>query len=121
MGGPSQDETFDGIRREQARRRAAVGRHAHLVQDVSATLYRFDPIGLADGGNLDAYDFEAEMIQENLFGGVAGVAAVQALVHRVLVEQFDADLAGAPGDHAALAAEIWGLWAEAYGVDSGGP
>jgi hypothetical protein len=89
-----------------------------IVREISAILHRFDPIGIADGDNLDEYDFEAEIIRENIFGGATGVAAVQALVHEVLVDQFDADLAGAPEDHAGLAAEIWELWEAAEGTGS---
>ena len=114
MDEASWEEISARVRREQERRRAAVAGHRDLVRQVSAALYRLDPIGIAFGDNLDEYDSEADIIVEHLLGGTAGVEAVRTLVHRVLVEQFDADLAGSPADLGELPAEIW-----AKAVESG--
>ncbi|MDF2442557.1 MAG: hypothetical protein JWR01_760 [Subtercola sp.] len=76
--------------------------------DISRILFEADPVGINFSTNSDEYDPEASAILAKL-GSVDSVASLQACVHSVFVEWFDASLAGPVGRYENIAQDIWAL------------
>jgi hypothetical protein len=104
--------------RKEARLRA-VGPHRHFADDVSAILFRHDPIGINFEVNTDEYDAEAESIVLRLVSAPAidSASTVRAIIHQEFVSWFDQQMAGPPERYEAIAREIWELLAAYPGTD----
>ena len=92
-----------------ARRREATADQRQLVQAVSKTLFRADPIGIDFETNTSEDDPEAETIVIAL-RNASDPQDVLILTQRCFVEWFDAETAGPPSRYTAVAEEIWNLW-----------
>jgi hypothetical protein len=77
--------------------------------ELSAILFRLDPIGLNFEENTDEYDHEAGTILPRL-RGCGSVADVDRVVHEELTRWFAPDLADRARNRAQLAEEIWSWW-----------
>lgn len=112
-GRPTVDEQWEGISEEaaaaKASRVAATADSRDLVEAISDTLFRADPVGINLGTNIDEYGSEAETIVIAL-PNTSGPRDVQRLVHECFVQWFDSQMAGPPARFAGLADEIWDLW-----------
>jgi hypothetical protein len=85
--------------------------HGKLFQDVSAILYKLDPIGIGarTGGPSDEYDAEAGTIIPRLKECKAAVDA-QKVVFEEFVRWFGADTAGNYQSYVDEGAAIWDAW-----------
>lgn len=84
-------------------------RYGRLFDDVSALLFRHDPIGINFDTNTDEYDPEARTILPRL-----SQCQSEADVLRVVIEEFHVwfgdDIREDKVSYASIAAEIWRLW-----------
>ncbi|UOY01329.1 hypothetical protein [Blastococcus sp. PRF04-17] len=88
-----------------AHRREVTTPYRRLLADVEASLYRHDPIGIADAENADEYSHEAATIVPRL-RDVETVEDVQRIVHEEFVRWFSAEDAGPVDRYRAIAEEI---------------
>ena len=80
-----------------------------LVSDVTALLYRLDPLELAPVGvPADEYRPEAETITQRV-GEAQTAEELERIMHEEFVAWFSPELAGPPERYAALARETWTL------------
>jgi hypothetical protein len=79
-----------------------------LLDEISAILFRNDPVGINFDDNTDEYDAEAATILARLHH-CAHSEDVLALVHRECRRWFGRD-AGPIERYEAAAADIWALW-----------
>ncbi len=96
------------ILRERAALRQQFGA---LFDDLSAALFRHDPIGINFGTNRDEYDPEVGTILPRL-KDCTSEADVARVTHEEFVRWFGADDAGPIERYAKAADEIWRLWSE---------
>jgi len=80
-----------------------------LFDEVSAALFRDDPIGINFNTNTDEYDPEVGTILPRL-KGCESAADVTRVVHEEFVRWFDARTAGPISRYESVAATIWQLW-----------
>ena len=90
-------------------RKALRAQYGTLLDEVSAILFRIDPIGINFERNVDEYDLEAGTIVPRL-PACARVEDVQRIVHEEFVKWFDGEIAGPPERYRVAAAEIWQAW-----------
>jgi hypothetical protein len=85
--------------------------HAALFQEVSAILYRLDPIGIGAriGSPSDEYDAEAGTIIPRL-GACQSARDVQTVVFEEFVRWFGDDIAGKPDLYEEEGTRIWKAW-----------
>jgi len=94
------------------RERAALrDRFGPLFDDVSAALFRDDPIGINFETNADEYEPEVGTILPRLESCESASDAVR-VVHEEFERWFGADTAGPAERYESVAAEIWQLWSE---------
>ncbi len=85
--------------------------HAKLFQEVSAILYKLDPIGIGAkiGSPSDEYDAEAGTIIPRL-GACQSARDVQKVVFEEFVRWFGDDTAGKLDSYLEEGAQIWEAW-----------
>jgi len=76
-----------------------------LLNEVSAILFRHDPIGISFEDNIDEYDPEAGTILPRLRSGLSAEETT-VIVHEELFRWFERETAGSPERYSAIAAEI---------------
>lgn len=86
-------------------RRRLTGAYKLAMLEISAILFRHDPVGINFGGNTDEYDLEAGTILPRLRIDMTTEAAT-AIVHEEFVRWFTLGEAGAKSRYANIAAEI---------------
>jgi hypothetical protein len=82
-----------------------------LYNEVSAVMFKIDPIGINYQTNTDEYDFEAGAVIARL-KDCATADDVATVLQEVFTESFDAQMAGDRSRYAGMAREIWALWAK---------
>ena len=90
-------------------RRKLKGDYKVLFEEVSAILFRHDPISLDFETNIDEYDPEARTILPRL-RSCNSAADVARVVHEEFVRWFEPDIAGPLARYTEPASEIWALW-----------
>jgi hypothetical protein len=80
-----------------------------VFDDVTAALFRCDPMGLNFGDNTDEYNPEARTILPRL-SRCSTVEEALAAVHEEFQRWFGADTAGPASRYAETAAEVWRIW-----------
>ena len=96
----------DRILRERAAIRVQFGT---LFDNVSAALFRDDPVGINFETNTDEYEPEVGSILPRL-KGCASEGDVARVVHEEFVRWSGADAAGHVERYVSVASEIWQLW-----------
>lgn len=84
-------------------------RYKQLMDDVSAILFRHDPIGLNFEENTDEYDFEAGLILPGLSTCAAADDALQ-IVFAEFQRCFGQEVAGPITRYHDVARDIWARW-----------
>ncbi len=82
---------------------------AELFAEVSAVLFRVDPMGLNYETNTDEYDPETREILARI-GSVSDGDQLQMVLHQVFSMMFDPAMAGPLGHYREAAEQIWALW-----------
>lgn len=80
-----------------------------LFDDVSAALFRADPIGLNFEENTDEYDTEARTILPRLTH-CSSVEDALVVIHEEFEHWFGAERAGHRSRYVEVAAEVWAIW-----------
>ena len=80
-----------------------------LFDDVSALLFRHDPIGINFDANTDEYDPEARTIVPRLAQCDSESDVLEAVMEE-FHHWFGDDIRADKVDYRAIAAEIWQLW-----------
>lgn len=96
----------DEIASERAALRAQYGA---LYDELSAVLFRHDPVGINYSTNTDEYDPEVRAILPRL-DTCTSAEDVTRVVHEEFIRFFDATIAGPLPRYEAAASEIWDLW-----------
>jgi hypothetical protein len=86
-----------------------------LFGEISAILFRHDPIGINFDDNTDEYDAEAGTILGRLRPN-ASVEEVTAIVHDEFIRWFERETAGPSQKYSAIAAEILRAYTEDRGL-----
>jgi len=85
--------------------------YGQLFDDVSAILFRYDPIGINYGTNVDEYDPEARTILPRL-----GACRSDADVLNVVIDEFHhwfgEDIRADSTNYHQIAASIWETWSQ---------
>ena len=90
--------------------RAAVQRQfGTLFDEVTAILFRLDPIGINFGHNTDEYKSEVSTILPRMESATSEQDA-RRIIHEEFVKWFNARTAGPQERYASAAAEIWTAW-----------
>lgn len=97
-------------------RLAALQGEEALVQDLTATLFRLDPIGLNFETNTDEYEAEAQTIALRL-PSVSNLDEVREMVHEEFVRWFGADVAGNPAKYVTAAQAVLAAWHRHHPLD----
>ena len=82
-----------------------------LFDEISAILFRQDPIGINFDDNTDEYDAEAGTILGRLRPNTS-VEEVTTIVHEEFIRWFDRETAGPRQKYSAIAAEILRAYTE---------
>jgi hypothetical protein len=100
-------------------RRRAVQRYKSVVGDLTAMLYREDPIGIASGPD-DEYEPEAATIAVWLMRAKhLDLEDVRRQVHEGFVGWFGADIAGEPARYDSIAQAVLAVWHRHHPPESG--
>jgi hypothetical protein len=94
------------IDEEHRRLRAEYGT---LFADITAILFRHDPIGLDFEDNIDEYDCEARTILPRL-KTCHSAEDVLTVVHEEFERWFEPDIAGRRERYVSIANDVWALW-----------
>ena len=97
--------TQDEITLHREERKRLSSSYKQLLNEVSAILFRHDPIGINFEDNTDEYDPEAGTILPRLRIGLSAEETT-AIVHEAFVRWFERETAGSPDRYSAVAAEI---------------
>lgn len=100
------------FRARHTERKARVAPYRELVDEISALLFRHDPIGINFEDNTDEYDPEAETIVLRLVdsGTDLSVEQTEVVVHEEFVHWFGDGVAGPVDRYRKIAQEIRELW-----------
>ena len=79
--------TPEDIKAAEDNRKALTGVYKQLLGEISAILFRYDPIGINFEDNTDEYDAEAGTILPRLRGDMSAEEAT-AIVHEEFVRWF---------------------------------
>lgn len=90
-------------------RRLLKAEYRELFDEVSALLFRHDPIGINFETNDDEYEAEVGTILPRL-RSCRSADEVCRVVHEEFVRWFDAETAGPHDRYAKIASEIWAHW-----------
>ena len=99
----------DWIKKARAERSEVKKRYGELFAEVSAILYRHDPIGIASGAPSDEYDPEVGTILPRL-KECRSEQDAQNVVFEEFGRWFGEDIAGARELYAKPSLEIWQAW-----------
>jgi hypothetical protein len=102
---PNGTVTPEEIRAARDNRKALTGVYKQLLEEISAILFRHDPIGINFEENTDEYEQEAGTILTRLRADMTAEEAT-AMVHAEFVQWFSRADAGPEGRYASIAAEI---------------
>ena len=105
------------IRLHREERKILSGSYKKLLSEISAILFRHDPIGINFEVNTDEYDSEAGTILSRLHPHLSLGEAIM-IVHEEFVRWFDLPTAGPREGYSVIAAEIltvYEKWAESIG------
>ncbi|HEY1172232.1 MAG TPA: hypothetical protein VGH19_12735 [Verrucomicrobiae bacterium] len=91
-------------------------RYRKLFTELSALLFRHDPIGISFDDNTDEYELEVGTILPRL-ATCSSKDDVQRVVYEEMVNWFDAEIAGSFESYQLVAEEIWMIWRREDGVD----
>ena len=80
-----------------------------LFDDVTAALFRTDPMGLNFEDNIDEYDPEARTILPRL-QHCSTLEEARVAIHEEFQKWFGADIAGPIDRYSEAAAEVWSIW-----------
>ena len=83
--------------------------YGSLFDEITAMLFRHDPIGLDFEDNTDEYECEARTILPRL-KTCRSADDVLTVVHEEFQRWFDPDTAGPCEKYAAIANDVWALW-----------
>jgi hypothetical protein len=97
--------TPDEVRLHREERKRLSSSYKQLLNEVSAILFRHDPIGINFEDNTDEYDPEAGTILPRLRRGLSAEETT-TIVHEEFVRWFEWETAGSPERYSAIAAEI---------------
>lgn len=97
--------TPEDIKAAAENRKALKRVYKQLLAEISAILFRHDPIGINFEDNRDEYDAEAGTILPRLRGDMTAEEAT-AVVHEEFVRWFSHGDAGPEGKYASIATEI---------------
>ena len=111
-GAVEPEKQFERAIPSREERRIALAPHQQLVDDVSALLFRHDPIGINFEHNTDEYDPEADTIVLRLVDieSTPPVDELQQVVHDEFVRWFG-DTAGPHAHYHAITVELQALLA----------
>lgn len=90
--------------------------NGRLVDELTAMLFRLDPMGLNFETNTDEYVAEARTIALRL-PGVSDLDGLREMIHQEFVRWFDADLAGDAAVYAAVAQATLAIWHRHHPLD----
>ncbi len=108
--------TPDEVRLYREERKRLSSSYKQLLNEVSAILFRQDPIGINFEDNTDEYDPEAGTILPRLRGGLS-VEESTAIVHEEFVRWFEPETAGSRERYTAIAAEILSAYQKSKSID----
>ena len=108
--------TPDEVSLHREERKRLSSSYKQLLNEVSAILFRHDPIGINFEDNTDEYDPEAGTILPQLRSGIS-VEETTAIVHEELVRWFEPETAGSRERYTAIAAEILTAYQKWKSVD----
>src|SRR5580698_1989063 len=97
--------TPDEVRLNREERKKLSASYQQLLTEVSAILFRHDPIGINFEDNTDEYDPEAGTILTRLRRDLSP-EQMTAIVHEEFVRWFERETAGPRERYTAVAAEI---------------
>jgi len=97
--------TPDEVSLHREERKRLSSSYKRLLNEVSAILFRHDPIGINFEDNPDEYDPEAGTILPRLRRDLS-VEETTAIVHEEFVRWFEAETAGSRERYSTIAAEI---------------
>jgi hypothetical protein len=81
-----------------------------VEKEISAILFKIDPVGINYEHNTDEYDYEAKLINDRLkFGGFEGVNDFSLFICGVFYRSFNGHLEFKPEHCLTAAYEIWNL------------
>jgi hypothetical protein len=92
-----------------AERQRLKAEYRGLFDEVSALLFRLDPIGINFECNTDEYEPEVGTILP-LLRSCSSAEDVRRIVHQEFVRWFGADSAGPEEHYSNIATEIWECW-----------
>ena len=101
--------TPDEIRTATDKRKALTGVYKQLLEEISAILFRHDPIGINFEDNTDEYNAEAGTILPRLRRDMTA-EEVTAVVHEEFVRWFSGVDAGPEEKYAVIATEILAVY-----------
>jgi hypothetical protein len=85
--------------------------YGDLFDQISATLFEADPIGINFETNTDEYESEVRTILLQL-KDTRSVKDVEKIVYKEFCFWFGVDTAGPRKKYHPIAVKIWGLWCE---------
>ena len=97
--------TPDEVKLHRAERKRLSSSYKLLLNEISAVLFRHDPIGINFEDNTDEYDAEAGTILTRLRRDLS-VEETTAIVHEEFVRWFEPGTAGSRERYSAIATEI---------------
>jgi len=97
--------TPDEVSRLRDERKRLTITYKGLFSEISALLFRHDPIGIKFDDNTDEYDAEAGTILPRLRRDVS-IEELTTIVHEEFVRWFDPEIAGPREKYSVIAAEI---------------
>ena len=97
--------TPDEVSLHREERKRLSSSYKQLLNEVSAILFRHDPVGINFEDNTDEYDPEAGTILPRLRRDLS-VEEAAAIVHEEFVRWFERETAGSRERYSAIAAEI---------------
>jgi hypothetical protein len=109
--------TSDEIGLHRGERKRLSSSYKLLLNEISAILFRHDPIGINFADNTDEYDPEAGTILPRLRRDLSAEEAT-AIIHEEFVRWFEPEITGSRERYSAIAAEIltaYQKWAKSVG------
>ena len=109
--------TSDEVRLHREERKRLSSSYKLLLNEISAILFRHDPIGINFRDNTDEYDPEAGTILPRLRPDLSAEEAT-AIVHEEFVRWFEPETTGWQERYSAIGAEIltaYQKWAKSVG------
>lgn len=93
------------LNRLREERQRIAQHHGALLSEMSAILFRHDPIGINFEDNTDEYDAEAATILKRLRPGI-GLGEAQRIVHEEFVQWFERATAGPEEKYFEIASDL---------------